>query len=172
MLSAVRFPGPPPPGVGMPARFGPLVVAIGKPAWDWDGPAPDLPIDAFDGPDAAPVADWGVDHVVVVGADLEEAVGALVAAGADLRRRGRTARGRRAAFLLAGVLVEVVEVDGGPVRLAGLAYETDRPLDEVVAAWRADGIGVGEPHPAVQPGRSICSVRGAAVAVMTRRRVG
>ena len=169
MLSAVRLPGPPPPGVGLPARLGPVVVVTGAPAWAWDGPAPDLPISTFDPPDAESVAGWGVDHVVVVAADVTAAVDALVAAGADLRRRGRTARGGEAAFLLAGVLVEVVAVDEGPARLAGIAYETDRPLDEVVAAWRAAGVPAGDPHPAVQPGRSICSVRGAAVAAMTPR---
>ncbi|MEX1287431.1 MAG: hypothetical protein AB1Z57_05795 [Acidimicrobiia bacterium] len=169
MLSAVRIPGPPPPGVGLPARLGPVVVAAGEPAWAWGGAAPDLPIDTFDVPAADPAADWGVDHVVVTSADVEETSDALVAVGADLRRHGHTARGGRAAFLLAGVLVEVVEVGGGPARLAGIAYETRRPLDEVVAAWRAVGVDAGDPHPAVQSGRSICSVRGAAIAVMTPR---
>lgn len=169
MLLAVRLPGPPPPGIGLPATFGPLVVAAGEPAWAWDGPEPDLPIDTFDVPVVDPVVDWGVDHVVVTASDVEPVTRALVGVGADLRRHGRTARGGRAAFLLAGVLIEVVEVGGGPARLLGIAYETERPLDEVVAAWRAVGVDAGDPHPAVQPGRSICSVRGAAVAVMTPR---
>lgn len=169
MLSAVRLPGPPPPGIGLPARFGSLVVAVGEPAWAWDGRAPDLPIDTFGAPDADPVAGWGVDHVVVASGDLATAVDALVAVGAELRRRGPTARGGQAAFLLAGVLVEVVAVDEGPPRLVGIAYETARPLTEVVAAWRAADVAVGDPHPAVQAGRSICAVRGAGVAVMTPR---
>lgn len=156
----------------LPAVLGPLTVAAGPPAWAWTGGAPDLPIDPFDPPAAEPVPDWGVDHVVVTSDDLDATVGRLAAGGADPRRTGTTARGTTAAFVLAGTLIEVIAVERGPTRLVGIAYETDHDLEDVVARWRAAGIDAGDPHPAVQPGRAICSVRGAAVAVMTRRPSG
>ena len=100
--------------------------------------------------------------------DVESTVAALVASGGSDRRRGETVRGQVAAFVLAGTLIEVIEL-GTRTQLVGIAFETDLDLHEVAAQWRADGVEVTDPHPAVQPGRSILSVRGAPVAVMTRR---
>ena len=169
MLTAIRYPGPPPPGVPFPMGAGALVCELGDWAWSWQSVSPDLPIDGFE-PAAETVRSevWGIDHIVVGPPDLEATVASLVAAGADDRRRGRTVRGQRAAFLLAGTLVEVIEVGSG-TRLVGVAFETDLDLVEVAETWRGDGLEVTDPHPAVQSGRSIMSVRGAPVAVMTRR---
>lgn len=168
MLKALRYPGPVPPGVTLPAEFGSISCEQGEWAWSWTGPVPDLPIPSF-GPLAAdPVGEWGLDHVVLGTSDVEATVAALVAAGGSDRRRGETVRGQVAAFVLAGTLVEVIG-SGDGTRLVGIAFETDHPLDEVAAAWRAEGVEVTDSHPAVQPGRSIMSVRGLPVAVMTRR---
>jgi hypothetical protein len=172
MLTGIRFPLDL-AAVGFPpvAGFDGLVVWHGPAAWVWEGDAPSLPIEAV----AAPPADrveavdgWGVDHIVVTTPELDTTVTALGLAGADLRRFGE-ARGRRAAFLLAGVLIEVVEVDTGRPFLWGLALETDEPLSEVADRWRIRGWDVSDPHDAVQPGRRIMVVRNTPLAVMSRR---
>lgn len=172
MLTGLRYPGPPPPGVTLPMDGGRLVCELGDWAWAWEPGPPDLPIDSFESVAVGTSSEtWAIDHVVVGTPDLDGTVAALVAAGADDRRRGSTVRGLRAAFLLAGTLVEVIEVGSTP-RLVGVAFETDIDLREVAAAWRREGFEVTDPHPAVQPGRSILSLRDAPVAVMTRRAGG
>lgn len=170
-LVAVRFPLPlAPVGITLPARLGPLTLEEGPPAWAWGGPHPPLAIDAFTPSAATGVDSWGVDHVVVTTPDLDATVGALVAAGSDLRRHGSTGRGNAAAFLLAGTLIEVIEVpDKDGVSLSGIALETDHDLGELAERWRASGHDVADPHPAVQEGRRIMSIRGHRLAVMTRR---
>lgn len=168
MLTAVRFPGPVPPGIDLPARVGRFGCEMGEWAWSWAGPAPDLAVPSFDPPSTEPVEAWGLDHVVLGTPDVEETVAALVAAGGSDRRRGETVRGQVAAFVLAGTLIEVIE-SGSRTQLVGIAFETDHDLDDVAARWRAEGVEVTDPHPAVQPGRWIMSVEGAPVAVMTRR---
>ncbi len=170
-LLAVRFPLPmEPAGVRLPARLGPLTLAHGAPAWAWQGSQPALPIEGFDPPDAKAVPAWGVDHVVLTTPTLDATTDALVAAGADLRRHGTTGKGNNAAFLLAGPLIEVIEVPGkDSVAISGLALETDHPLEELAARWRDAGFEVADPHPAVQAGRLIMSIRGHRLAVMTRR---
>lgn len=168
MLTAVRFPGPVPPGIALPARLGGFGCAAGDWAWSWTNSVPDLPVPSFEPPRAETIDGWGLDHVVLGTPDLESTVGSLVASGGSDRRRGETVRGQAAAFVLAGTLIEVIEF-GTRTQLVGIALETDLDLYEVAARWRADGVEVTDPHPAVQPGRSIMSVRGAPVAVMTRR---
>ncbi len=156
--------------LGFPSlpQMGEVVLAEGAPAWSWQGTAPDLPIAAFDVPTGTPVPGWSVDHVVVVAGRLAAAVVSLEQAGAVLRRQGE-ARGRPAAFLRAGCVIEVVEIGGVTPRLWGAALETAAPLEEVAARWRDAGLQVGRPHPAVQPGRRIFSVRGVGLAVMSAR---
>lgn len=157
--------------VGFPpvARLGDVVVHAGVAGWSWDGPPPDLPIPEVGAADeAADVESWSVDHVVVVTPELEDTVRALAKAGADERRRA-TVRGRPAAFLLAGVLLEVVESNVRRPMLWGLALETTEDLDAVVERWRDAGWDVTDPHDAIQPGRAIFSVRGTGLAVMTAR---
>jgi len=156
--------------VGLPpiARFGSVAVWRGLSGWQWEGTAPDLPIEVVVAPPSVEAEGWGVDHVVVTTPDLDATVGALQSAGAEFRRAGE-ARGRRASFLVAGPLIEVVEVDRARTLLWGLALETDEPLEAVATAWTAAGWNLSDPHDAVQPGRRIMSVLGTPLAVMTRR---
>lgn len=170
-LLAVRFPLPlEPAAVSLPARMGPLALVDGTPAWAWSGSTPDLPVEEFAPPSAEPIPGWGIDHLVVTTPDLARTVDALVEAGADLRRHGTTGQGNAAAFLLAGTLIEVIDVPGkGAVSLSGIALETDHALEELAGRWRASGYDVADPHPAVQEGRRIMSIRGHRLAVMTRR---
>lgn len=169
-LLGVRFPTHLPAlGLSLPARLGPLHVSEGEPAWAWSGAAPGFAVPNLEMEVGDEVPGWGVDHVVVTAPGLQEAVDRLTTIGADFRRMGETHRGEPAAFLLAGTLIEVIEVKGRPPRLAGVAFETDEPLDEVARRWRAAGLDPTPPHDAVQSGRQILSLRGERVAVMTRR---
>jgi hypothetical protein len=169
MLTGIRFPLDF-TQVGLPAawRLGPVTVWQGVPAWEWEGRSPDLPIGTASAPAGEEAEGWGIDHVVVTTPDLDVTVAALISAGAALRRRALV-RGRPAAFLLTSTLVEVVEIEGRPERLWGLALETSLPLADVVVRWRESGWDAGDPHDAVQPGREIFSVRGTTLAVMTKR---
>jgi hypothetical protein len=113
-----------------------------------------------------------VDHVVAFSPALDRTVGALVAAGLDLRRRREepTPAGapRQAFFRLGEVILEVVQEPAEVLERAGGA---DRPaffwglalrvadLDRIVEEL---GASVGSIRPAVQPGRRIATVRRAA----------
>ena len=117
-------------------------------------------------PEAAP-GQRGLDHVVVVTDDRDRTAAALVAAGGEERRR-MDPPGVPAplAFVRCGVVVEVAQA-GGPPRLWGLTAV----VEDLGALPRAL---VGEPRPAVQPGRMITTVRpeaglGTALAFMTPR---
>lgn len=157
-------------GVELPALLPPVIITEGDPAWSWQEHLPSLPIDTFSPPSTVPTAPgWGVDHVVITVPDLADGVAALVSVGADLRREGASVRGRRAAFLLAGPVIEVIEVPGRPARLAGIAFESDHDLDHLADRWSAAGIATTRPHPAAQPGRQIFSLTTHPVAVMSRR---
>jgi catechol 2,3-dioxygenase-like lactoylglutathione lyase family enzyme len=125
----------------------------------------------------------GIDHVVVMSPDLDRSIGALQAAGLELRRvrEEPTPAGapRQAFFRLGREILELVQApeeavvrDGGrdrPARLWGLALLVD-DLDRTVELL---GANVGTPRPAVQPGRRIATVRRSAglavpVALMSR----
>jgi hypothetical protein len=154
--------------IALPAEFSGVVIHDGSPAWAWNESTPPLPIESFTPLRPARIeAEWGLDHVVVTVPDLAKGIEVLVASGADFRRKGTTARGQQAGFLLAGPIIELIEVAERPVRLAGIAFETDLELGEVAARWIAAGLEPTLPHPAVQPGRSIMSL--GRVAVMSRR---
>jgi hypothetical protein len=104
-----------------------------------------------------------VDHVVALTGSLERTVGALTAAGLDLRRRA----GRMAFLRLGPTILEVVERGEDPPQLWGLVV--------VVPALEGLGPIVGAPKDAVQPGRRIATVSaeaglGTALALMTPRR--
>jgi hypothetical protein len=123
----------------------------------------------------------GLDHVVAITPALERTVAALEAAGLDLRRirEEPTPAGapRQAFFRLGAEILEVVQEPievaerNGPDRPAffwGLALTTP-DLGETVAGL---GDRVGEIRAAVQPGRSIATLRRSAglslpVALMT-----
>jgi hypothetical protein len=109
-----------------------------------------------------------LDHVVAIAPDLERAVGALEAAGLDLRRvrEDPTPAGapRQAFFRLGEVILEVVqepedatERHGGdrPAFFWGLAFVAP-DLEATVASL---GDRVGEIRDAVQPGRRIATLR-------------
>jgi len=119
-------------------------------------------------PDLHPIGAAVIDHVVVLTPDLARTVAAIeTGLGVPLRRtRDAGSSGasgtpmRQAFFRLGEVVLEVVggaEPDprGGPARWYGIAI-TVRDLD---AAVRRLGERVGAAKPAVQPGRSIATVR-------------
>lgn len=100
-----------------------------------------------------------IDHVVVATPDLGRTLGALVAAGLEIRRE-RDFGARRQAFLWVGdTILEVVgpgrPSGEEPARLWGLGVVVE-DLDATCAAL---GELVSEPRDAVQPGRRIATVR-------------
>lgn len=125
----------------------------------------------------------GLDHVVAISSDLDRTVGALQAAGLDLRRvrEEPTPAGapRQAFFRLGGVILEVVQAPeeaiertGGdrPAFFWGLAFVAP-DLEATVASL---GDRVSEVRAAVQPGRRIATLRRSAglsvpVALITPR---
>lgn len=110
-----------------------------------------------------------IDHLVVTTPDLERTSAALMRqTGLQLRRtRDTQASGRpmrQAFFRMGEVVLEVVgapepDANGGPARFWGLALTVDS-LSEAVDFLGSDL--VSEPRTAVQPGRSIATVRSAA----------
>ena len=125
-------------------------------------------------PGAHPVHPNGItalDHVVAISSDLDRTVGALRAAGLDLRRirEEPTPAGapRQAFFRLGEPILEVVQAPaeaiertGGdrPAFFWGLAFVAP-DLDSTVATL---GDRVSEARAAVQPGRRIATLRRAA----------
>jgi hypothetical protein len=148
---------------------------------DLDG----LPTSASGRPPAAggrhPNGVLTLDHLVVMSPALDRTTDALQAAGLALRRlrEGDTPGGstRQAFFRMGEVILEVVEAPegssvradpDGPARLWGLAFG----VESMEATTAALGPLVGDPRPAVQPGRTIATLRreaglGPAVAFMT-----
>jgi len=123
---------------GIPTRWGPT---------PWDRAEP-----------AHPNGAQSVDHVVVFTDDVDRTVEALQAVDGDLRRRAAPPQVPVAmAFVrLGGIIVEVAQApDGGPTRIWGLVV-TVSDLDALAARLGDD---LGEPRPAVQPGRRIATVR-------------
>ena len=165
MITVLSFPVD---RLGFPsvARLDNVTIIDGPAGWRWEGRQPALAVTVVDVPtDAVEVPGWGVDHVAITASNFEGTLDLLAEAGGDVRRIGETRRGQRAGFVLAGLLVEVI--DAPRDALAGVAFETDEPLEEVAARWQASGLDVRGPHDAVQKGRKILST--GRVAVMTRR---
>ncbi len=117
----------------------------------------------------------GLDHVVVTTNALERTSSAIEATtGAALRRIREVGEIRQGFHRLGsgGLIVEVVERAGlpeGPASFWGLVINVD-DLDAAVSLIGPDAIGPA--RPAVQPGRSIATVRaehglGLPVALMT-----
>jgi hypothetical protein len=124
---------------------------------------------------AHPNGALSIDHVVVTTPSPERTLGALAAAGLDLRRERRvdTPDGavRQAFYRLGEVILEVVappQAPEGPARFWGLVFVVS-DLDACAALL---GDRIGAPRAAVQPGRRIATVRegaglGVPVALMT-----
>ncbi len=122
-----------------------------------------------------------VDHLVVMSPALDRTADVLRTAGLDFRRlrEGDTPGGssRQAFFRMGEVILEVVEAPegssvrsdpDGPARLWGLAFG----VESLERTAEALGPLLGKPRPAVQPGRSIATLRreaglGPAIAFMT-----
>jgi hypothetical protein len=134
-------------------------------------------------PPAHPNGVTGLDHVVAISPDLDRTIGALKAAGLDLRRvrEEPTPAGapRQAFFRLGDVILEVVQAPedaiersggpDGPAFFWGLAFKV-ADLDATVAFMGEERCSPA--RPAVQPGRRIATLRRAAgvsvpVALMT-----
>jgi hypothetical protein len=100
-----------------------------------------------------------VDHVVVLTGSLQRTVGALQAAGLDLRRE----MARMAFLRLGSYILEVVERGGDPARFWGLVVVVPDP---------GAVPGAGPVRDAVQPGRRIATVKGLGteLALLTPRR--
>jgi catechol 2,3-dioxygenase-like lactoylglutathione lyase family enzyme len=138
---------------------------------DLDG----LPTTASAAPERAPAGEHpngvgGIDHIVAMTPALDRTVRVLGDAGLDLRRvrEEPTPAGapRQAFFRLGSAILEVVQEPedavarradgaGGPARFWGLALQA-RDLARTMEAFGEHG---GEIRPAVQPGRSIATVR-------------
>jgi hypothetical protein len=112
-----------------------------------------------------------IDHLVVISPNLDRTTGALREAGFSFRRlrEGDTPGGsrRQAFFRMGEVLLEVVEAPpdtkiaadpAGPARLWGISFL----VEELETPAAALGDALGEPRDAVQPGRRIATVAGAA----------
>ena len=92
-----------------------------------------------------------LDHVVALTHDLGRTLGALEAAGLDLRRRQE-----RMAFLRLGELIlELVETDRAAVGFWGLVVV----VEDLDACAQRLGARLGDARDAVQPGRRIATVR-------------
>jgi hypothetical protein len=130
---------------------------------------------AGEGEGTHPLGAIAVDHVVARTPDLERTLGALQAAGLELRRtRDAGPDARQGFFNLGTAVLEVVgprEPDGdGPASFWGLVLV----VSDLDAAAEHLGDLAGTPREAVQPGRRILTLRreaglGTAVALMTPR---
>lgn len=108
----------------------------------------------------------GIDHVVVVTPDVDRTAEALQGLGLELRRiregesMGRPVR--QAFFRLGDVIAEVAgppspaaDAAGTPASIWGLAFT----VNDLDATARHLGERLGDPRPAVQPGRRIAGLR-------------
>ena len=157
-------------------RMGGVALELGAPgegivAWSVRGVASGTEIDGLPwrGPcgdpagadDAHPNGAVGLDHVVVVTPDFDRTATALDRAGLPLRRV-RDAGGFRQGFRRLGPaileLVEARQASDGPARFWGLVVI----VEDLEALAERLGDRLGEVKAAVQPGRRIATLRGAA----------
>jgi hypothetical protein len=121
--------------------------------------------------EAHPNGTLSIDHLVVITPELDRTSAVLQDAGFDLRRlrEGDTPGGsqRQAFFRMGELILEVVQAPpdtkiaadpSGPARLWGISFL----VDDLEAPAAALGDSLGEPRDAVQPGRRIATVAGAA----------
>lgn len=114
------------------------------------------PEPAIDHPSTA----LAIDHVVVRTPDLPRTLAALAAAGFELRRTRDVGNGAQQAFFVLGTAVlevvgPTVAAGEGPASLWGITFVVADP----VVASEVLGEGLGAWKPAVQPGRSIATLR-------------
>ena len=161
-------------GEGEPGMRGLVVSGVDADLTDIDGvpvrvAAPGAPLFADH-----PLGAVSIDHVVVVSDDLARTCGAIAdATGAPLKRVREAGSLRQGFHRIGSLIVEVVEREGlerGPATLWGLVLIVD---DLDLACDRLGRDVTSEPRPAVQPGRSIATVRGdvglgVALALMSR----
>ncbi len=145
-----------------------MVLLTGEPGWRWTGATPGLEIPPCEQPSGTAVAGWDLDHVVVLVPDVAAAVATMAAAGVPVRLR-MVVGDRPTAFFRVGPLLEAIEAPVRAPSLYGVALVTQEPLGVVALRWRSMGLEVTDPHPAIQPGRSIFTVRAidAGLAVMS-----
>jgi hypothetical protein len=108
-----------------------------------------------------PIGAIGLDHVVVTTDSLERTSGAIAAATEAPLKRVREVGDLRQGFhrVGGGLIVEIVERTGlpvGPAWFWGLVLNVE---DLDAAAARIGPDAISEPRAAVQPGRSIATVR-------------
>lgn len=161
-------------GSGDPGMRGWVVSGIDSSVVDIDGVATTVGAAAPPLFAAHPLGVQSIDHVVVSTDDLVRTCGAIAdATGAPLKRVREAGGGVRQGFHRIGSLViEVVEREGqpaGPASLWGFVLIVD---DLATACAQLGADVISEPREAVQPGRSIATVRsdvglGVALALMS-----
>ncbi len=160
---------------GFPRRLQTRTTCLveGDPGWAWDGEPPNLEVATIDARTGELVEGWDLDHVVLLVPDLEAMVVAVQAA-LDAPRLRTLVEGRPTAFYRVGPLLEVIESPVRAASLFGIALVTEHSLEETALAWRERGLIVTDPQPAIQPSRTIFTVKGtnAGFAVMSPDRAG
>lgn len=137
--------------------LGGVALTTGDPRWSWAPSAPALPILTMEAPEATTIADFTIDHVVLLVPHLDVAIGTFDRIGLAPRLKMQVGD-RPAAFFRAGPVFEVIE---SPVRQAsiyGLAVTFERSLESLALAWKARGLSVGTVKEAIQPGRKIMTI--------------
>jgi len=137
--------------------LGGVALSTGDPKWAWSPSAPAFPIHTMEAPEATDVAEFTIDHVVMLVPDLDVAIGSFDRIGLMPRLKMQVG-GRPAAFFRAGPVIEVIE---SPVRQAsiyGLAVTFEHSLESLALSWKAKGLSVGTVKDAIQPGRRIVTV--------------
>lgn len=146
-----------------------ITLTTDDPRWGWEPAAPAFGIRTMEAVTGEPVADFSVDHVVMLVPDLDAAVATLQRAGLTPRLRMTISRGRPAAFFRVGTVLEVIQAPVRDASLYGVALTTQGSLEALALTWKGLGLTVGDITPAVQPGRRIMTVHGidAGLAVMS-----
>jgi hypothetical protein len=116
------------------------------------------------GPPAAaehPNGATGIDHVVIVTPDFDRTASALAGRGIPLRRIRESGDHRQGFRRLGPAIMEIVEspkLPAGPARLWGMVMI----VPDLHALHESLASHLGEPRPAVQPGRQIATLANSA----------
>jgi hypothetical protein len=149
-------------------RLGDIAMTTGDPKWGWTPAAPAFPVHVMDPPEAIAVAEFAIDHVVLLVPDLDVGIGTFDRIGLVPRLKMQVG-GRPAAFFRGGPVIEVIESPVRDASIYGIAVTTEQSLESLALAWKARGLSVGTVKDAVQPGRRIMTIHGldAGFAVMS-----